>query len=98
MSRVLATRSVQEERFSGEGVCTNAEMSNNQVKKFCTLAPEARKILDLAVNKLDLSARSYFKTIKVSRTIADMEGGSCINVNHISEALQYRSNVLGLLI
>lgn len=69
---------------------TNGNASNSDVKTLFNLSPGAKTLLDSAMQKLQLSARSYFKIIKVSRTIADLEGSQAINPPHLSEALQYR--------
>ncbi len=69
----------------------NASLDNHEIKKFAPLSEEAKSLLIKATSHLALSARSYFKIIKVSRTIADLAGEKDILVEHISEALQYRS-------
>lgn len=68
-------------------------MTTRDVKKFCALSSECRGILTSAVASINLSARSYFKVIKIARTIADLAGEKLILVNHIAEALQYRPKV-----
>jgi len=68
----------------------NASLSNNDIKKYITLSEDAKKLLLTAANRLSLSARSYFKVIKVSQTIADLADSNVILSEHISEALQYR--------
>jgi magnesium chelatase family protein len=65
-------------------------MDNKEIKEFCVLNENCVKLLWLAVIKMNLSARSYNRTIKLARTIADLEGLTKINSNHIAEALQYR--------
>ncbi len=60
------------------------------IKKYCELSPDAQLLLKQAIMKLSLSARTYFKIIKIAQTIADLEGKRQITVIHISEALQYR--------
>lgn len=87
--RVVDTIKRQTDRFdSTQG--RNGLMSNKQVKKYAILTDEAKELLDKAAEKLDLSARVYMKTVKVARTIADLEGSKTIESHHISEALRYR--------
>jgi magnesium chelatase family protein len=85
---IKAVREKQKERY-GSGK-TNATLSNDDIKRFLTIEPEAKKLLDNGAKQLHLSARAYFKTIKVAQTIADLENESAISTKHISEALQYR--------
>ena len=91
--RVVRARNIQLERFKSlrMKIFANGQMSNKEIKKFCQLDEESEKVLKLAVDKLDLSARCYFKLLKIARTIADIEGQSSIKKNHIQEALQYRT-------
>ena len=88
--RVIAARAVQEKRLAGEKIYSNAEMKNKQIKKFCELTKDAERLLMQATDKWQLSARSYFRVIKVSRTIADLSGATTIEYSHVAEALQYR--------
>ncbi len=87
---IIKSRNVQTQRYKDDGIFTNAQMKNKHVKKYCQLSEECEQILKLAVEKFDLSARSYFRVIKVSRTIADLAGIAEIAPVHIAEALQYR--------
>ncbi len=91
--KVIAARRIQAERFLGEDIYTNSQMRNKQVKKYCKLDMETERLLRLAVEKHDLSARSYFKLIKIARTIADLAREADIAVAHMAEALQYRQIV-----
>lgn len=68
----------------------NSNLSNAELKKYIKLSQEASDLLLAAAEKLDLSARATFKTLKVARTIADLEGQDLVSVEHVSEALQYR--------
>lgn len=93
-ARVVRARAIQSKRFEHlVGMYTNAQMGNKQVKLFCPLAKDVSEFLAKAVKRFDLSARAYFKVIKVARTIADLAGESAILPGHIAEAVQYRENV-----
>jgi len=90
--RVIKCRKIQIARFKKEkGIFCNAQMSSRLVRKYVSLNNNCRLIIKTAMEKLGLSARAYDRILKVSRTIADLEGSSEINSAHISEAIQYRS-------
>ena len=89
--RIEIVRAVQHERLKSEGIFYNAGMTTRQIKKYCLLQDEAQGLLKMAMAELGLSARGYNKVLKVSRTIADLDGKSTIQTQHISEAIQYRS-------
>ncbi|PJE58315.1 MAG: magnesium chelatase [Candidatus Portnoybacteria bacterium CG10_big_fil_rev_8_21_14_0_10_36_7] len=89
-ARVINARKKQKERFSNSSIFTNAEMTNQQIKKFCSLPNETLELLKNAAKKLQLSARSFFKIIKIGQTIADLDNSKTIKPQHIAEALQYR--------
>jgi magnesium chelatase family protein len=89
--RVLAARLRQQKRFEKDGIYTNGQMKAKHLKKYCKLSTEAHNLFESAVQKLALSARAYSRVLRVSRTIADMEGSADITLHHLSEAIQYRS-------
>lgn len=89
--RVKKTREIQMDRFKKMSITTNAQMSSRQIRKFCHISSDASMILQMAMEKLNLSARAYDRILKVSRTIADMEDMENIGTEHVSEAIQYRS-------
>ncbi|PIQ73567.1 magnesium chelatase [Candidatus Roizmanbacteria bacterium CG11_big_fil_rev_8_21_14_0_20_36_8] len=88
--RVEKARARQGLRFSALKISFNSEMRATDVKKFCKMTDGAQILLKQAVDRLALSARSYFKTIKVAQTISDLELSDNIDEAHIAEALQYR--------
>jgi magnesium chelatase family protein len=89
--RVQRARLIQKERFAGLGKAfVNAQMNLKQIKKFCQLDQESEEFLKRAIDKYALSARALHKVLKVSRTIADLEGAPEMVKGHLSEALQYR--------
>ncbi len=88
--RVLKAQKRQQERFTGRKTVMNSEMSTKDIKELLNLSDEAKMILKQAMRTLSLSARSYNKVLKVSRTIADLEVSEGIEASHILEALQYR--------
>ncbi|MBF0343621.1 MAG: YifB family Mg chelatase-like AAA ATPase [Nitrospirae bacterium] len=89
--RVVAARFVQLERFKKDRIYSNGQMKSRHIKKYCILAPNAQSIIDSAIEHLGLSARAYTRILKVSKTIADLQGSEQIQPHHISEAIQYRS-------
>jgi magnesium chelatase family protein len=90
-ARVEAARRIQRERFEGmNGVFANADMTVTDIERFCILTAEAKRLIDSAIRRLQLSARVYHRILKVSRTIADLSGSERIEVTHVAEAVQYR--------
>ncbi len=92
-ARVFAARKRQLERFCGRNISTNKEMSVRDLEALCPLDTKSETLLRQAAERLSFSARTYHRTIKVARTIADLAGSESIDVTHIAEALQYRQNV-----
>lgn len=93
LERVKRARDMQSARFAKSPIRTNREMSVKEVDRLCPLKPESAKLLRQAVERLGLSARSYHRTIKVARTIADLAGSKEIETPHVAEALQYRQTL-----
>lgn len=90
--RVVAARAIQAMRFKGnEEVYCNAMMASSMVKKVCVITDAGRALLKTAMERLGLSARAYDRILKVSRTIADLAGSDEIKIEHLAEAIQYRS-------
>ncbi len=90
-TRVELARERQHRRFANHpGLFANADMTVGEIREICILKPEARQLLELSVRKMQLSARSYHRMLKLSRTIADLAGSDTIETNHVAEALQYR--------
>ena len=89
---VIRARNLQLERFTeGRKLFCNAHMESRHVRTYCVLDSESRGLLKTAIERLGLSARAYDRILKVSRTIADLEGAEDIRSAHIAEAIQYRS-------
>lgn len=90
--RVVIARNLQEERFEEqEGMFTNAQMPTKQVRNVCQISQAGQNLLKSAMEKLSLSARAYDRILKVARTIADLAGADNIEVEHLAEAIHFRS-------
>ncbi|MEO8649012.1 MAG: YifB family Mg chelatase-like AAA ATPase [Acidobacteriota bacterium] len=89
--RVIRARERQIARFSGNGVYSNSAMSSKQIRVYCELDSASEALLEKAMQRQGLSARAHDRILKVSRTIADLEGSENIQPTHISEAINYRS-------
>jgi magnesium chelatase family protein len=91
-NRVEAARKIQQERFKDyDGIYSNSQMTPKMVDKFCSLGEQESAILKSAFENLGLSARAHNRILKVARTIADLEESENITINHLAEAIQYRS-------
>jgi magnesium chelatase family protein len=89
--RVNRAREIQLRRFAGMSFYCNAQMSARELRNHCQIEAAAERLLELAINRLGLSARAYTRILKVGRTIADLDAAEHIEAQHISEAIQYRS-------
>ncbi len=89
--RVVNARKIQTDRFARSKSNRNAAMNPKELQEYCVLDEDSRKMLKIAINELDLSARAYDRILRVARTIADLEENKAIAQQHISEAIQYRS-------
>ena len=92
-ARVLKARNIQYERYKGERFNTNSRIPASKLEYYCNIGTKERGYIKGVVTKLGLSARSYSKILKISRTIADLDGKDFISLEHISKALQYRSSL-----
>lgn len=91
--RVLNARKIQKERYKNEKIFTNSELSPNQIKKYCILDNKSIEYMKIASQKYLLSGRKYNRILKIARTIADIESSKDIKLEHLMQALQYRSEL-----
>jgi len=89
--RVGETRKIQMERYRKDGIYCNAQLKPKLLKKYCAIDADSKRLIELAMNKLGLSARAYNRILKVARTIADLAQRGSILAPDIAEAIQYRS-------
>lgn len=90
-SRVAQTQSIQRERFAGSRILYNSQIPPSAIKDWCTMEMEGERLLSESFERLELTARGYYRVLRVARTIADMEGAGKIARAHIHESLLYRS-------
>ena len=88
--KIEGARAIQEERYNNEEIRYNSQLRGSLMKKFCGLSPAAKEVYDMGCRQLKVSLRGRDKLLKVSRTIADLEGKEEIGAEHMAEALQYR--------
>ncbi|MBQ9517476.1 MAG: YifB family Mg chelatase-like AAA ATPase [Eubacterium sp.] len=89
--RVNRARAIQTERFKGTNVKCNAKMTPRLTRRYCVLSEEADSLLKESFDALGMSPRAYDKILRISRTIADLEGSENIELDHVAEAIQYRN-------
>ena len=90
-ARVEKARKIQQERLQGMGESCNARLEGDALHRFCPLDAGGKALLEKAVEKMGLSMRGYTRVIKVARTIADLAGEENIRMEHVAEAIQYRT-------
>ena len=95
--RVLRAREIQLQRFKGESFYTNANIPQSQLNNYCGVGESERKFLKKLVESNNLSARGYSRLLKISRTIADLDGKDFISLSHISQAMQFRVFSAGIV-
>jgi magnesium chelatase family protein len=88
---VAAARGIQARRFSRTKIYCNAQMNNRQIKRYCNIDEASHRLLEIAIDKLGLSARAHNRILKIARTIADIEDRTELSERHIAEAVQYRN-------
>ena len=90
-ARVNAARQRQQDRFAGSGIPHNAAMGVRAIRQFCKLDTAGERLLERAMQRFGLSARAHDRIRRVARTIADLAGAEDIGIEHLSEAVQYRT-------
>ena len=95
-ARVQRARDIQTERFKGEDFFTNSRIPPGKLAKYCTIGKQEQLLLQKIVAGKGLSARSYSRILKISRTIADLDGEDFISLAHISKAIQFKLNINGI--
>jgi magnesium chelatase family protein len=88
---VVKAREIQNSRYEKLPIYSNAQMESNLIRKYCEIDNQGTLLLKNAMTKLNLSARAYDRILKVSRTIADLDGSEQISIVHLAEAIHYRS-------
>lgn len=89
--RVRRVREIQNMRFGDSGTNYNSRMTNDEIKRYCRMDVETERIFELAIKRMSLSARSFFRILKVTRTIADLDDSEVIEKKHVLEALSYKN-------
>jgi magnesium chelatase family protein len=89
--RVEKARQIQRERYRSKKMACNAELEARDIETYCPVSKEGEALLKMAIQELGFSARAFHKSLKVARTIADLEGAENIHVSHVSEAIHYRA-------
>ena len=93
--RVNGARDIQTRRYAGSAITCNAHMDTSALREYCKLDEACTSLMQQAFDRLQLTARSYDRILKVARTIADLDGAEQIGLSHLAEAIQYRTFDLG---
>ena len=88
---VIAAREIQQRRFRDTPGMVNGKMSTRQVRQFCKLEPDAETLLKQAMEEMGFSARAHDKILRVARTLADLAKSETIKLDHLNEAINYRT-------
>jgi len=91
LSRICQARQIQSDRYKGTDITANSGITRSLIESVCKMSTQASSMLKQAFERMGLSARGYDRILKVARTIADLDGSEILEVNHIAEAIQYRS-------
>ena len=94
---VMLARKMQNERFKADDISYNSQMTISQIKRYCELDSESEKLMRAAFDRMQLSVRSYNKILKVSRSIADIDGSERIRQHHVAEAISYKCDIENIL-
>lgn len=89
--RVMRARAIQAVRFGDDHTLVNARMTERQIKVHCVIDDESHNLMEMAIDRLGFSARTFSRVLKVARTIADLDGAKHIQTSHVAEAIQYRN-------
>ena len=88
--RVMKAHRIQKERFAGLGIAFNSQMKNREIEKFCALGPEQSSLMKTLASKYEMSARTYYRVLKVARTITDLSGQNSISSEALMEAVRLK--------
>ena len=86
----MAAHEIQKKRFEGLGISFNSQMGNSEIEKFCRLGSSEEELMKQLAHRHDMSARTYFRVLKVARTIADLAGSADINEDALCEAVRLK--------
>ena len=92
-NRIIEAHNIQKNRFTNRNISFNSQMNNTDVLTFCNLARTEEDYMKEFSNKYDLSARSYYRILKLSRTIADLDGKDSIEISHLAEAIRFKCSI-----